>query len=436
MKPNRRHVVGAGLGLTCSTAFAGSAQSLAKEAPARLARLGDDLARYEAFGGKRSGEPGDLAAADWISSRLVAAGFAVDRRPVPVPFFRATQSSIAVEDKEIEVAPQPIVIPTGSDGVSAPAILVRDNYDARGAKDKIAFLVLPFGRHAAIFSAEILPLLTAAVEAGAKAIVIVPTGPTGLITGLNTRLEPMAPVPIALMAPRDLPVIAGAIAAGQQVKLTVTGKAERLSTCNLIATRKAGKHWLAFSTPRSGWYSCAGERGPGTAIFLDMCSWAAKRFPKLSLFAINSGGHELDFVGMHQALKEGPPPADTLIWTHLGAGLATRDLLELGVNSVGLLPTADPQRVMMASQPLMDGATKAFRGVSGFERPIPAIAGAGELSGIIKLGYEKAFAGLGVHRWCHTADDTLDKVDAGLLLPVLDAHKALVEQVVRDAGLA
>jgi len=441
MKTSRRQVIGVGLSLPFAATLAGRGQAVAKEtasdehAAAQGARIGDDLAKYASFGIMRSGKPGDLGAAKWISGRLSAAGFAVDRLPVPVPYFDATKSAVTVGDQAIEVAPQPVVVSTGPNGISSHAVLVRDKYDARHAKDRIAFVVLPFGRHAAIFSPAILSLLNAAVDAGAKAVVMVTTGPTGLVTALNTRLKPMAPVPIALMAPRDLPVIARAIADGRRVTLTVAGAAQKLETTSLVATRKAGKHWLAFSTPRSGWYTCVGERGPGTAIFLEMCAWAAKRFPKLSLFAINSGGHELDFVGMHAALKKGPPPTDTLIWTHLGAGLATRDLLEIGARKITMLPTADPERVMMASRPLMENVTKAFNGISGYERPIPAISGAGDLSTIIGLGYEKAFAGLGVHRWCHTPEDSLDKVDARLVLPVLEAHKAVVEQVVREAGL-
>ena len=441
MKTSRRQLLGAGLGLPFAAALAGRGDAAANEtssdefAAARTARLADELTKYASFGLMRSGTPGDLGAAKWISERLSGAGFAVEGLPVPVPYFEAAKSVVTVGGQELEVAPQPVVVPTGANGIRSQAVLVRDEFDARHAKDRIAFAVLPFGRHAAISSPGVLSLLNAALHAGAKAVVIVTTGPTGLIVGLNTKLKPIASVPVALMAPRDLPVIARAIAEKKDVTLTVTGEARQLQTTSLIATRKAGKRWLAFSTPRSGWYNCVGERAPGTAIFLEMCDWAAKRFPALSLFAINSGGHELDFVGMHMALEKGPPPGDTIVWTHLGAGLATRDLLEIGGRPISMLPTADPERVMMASTPLMDSVTMAFDGISGYERPIPAISGAGELSSIIDLGYEKAFAGLGIHRWCHTPEDLLDTVDAGLILPVLDAHKAVVEQAVRESGL-
>ena len=127
------------------------------------------------------------------------------------------------------------------------------------------------------------------------------------------------------------------------------------------------------------------------------------------------------------------PPDRTQVWTHLGAGLATRDLLTLGVRTIGLLPTADPQRVLMTSETLLEPGRRAFAGLSGLERPIPTVGGAGELSSIIDLGYRRAFAVLGVHRWCHTVEDTLDKTDPDLLMPVVDAHKALIATTVARA---
>lgn len=428
--PSRRDVIGGTIGLATAASVARAGPVFAAPDRGLLERLDADLRRHASFGDKLSGSPGDLATAEWIGSRLKESGFAVDRMDFPVPTFAPAVARIQLGDTSIEVAPQPIVVPTPANGIRAQAALVRDMFEARGAAGCIAFIVLPFDRHAAIFSATIQPLLDATARSGPKAIVIVTTGPTGLITALNTKLQPMAPVPIALMAPRDLPAIAAAVAANRPVTLTVTGKSGTGMSCNMIATRRAGPKWLAFSTPRSGWYSCVGERGPGTAAFLELCRWAAVRYPRHSLFAINSGGHELDFIGTHHALSAGPPPGDTLIWTHFGAGLATRDRLDLGVNTLGMMATADPQRVMMVSPALMDDARRVFRGLAGYEMPVEVIGGAGELSTIIKQGYVRAFAGLGVHRWCHTVDDTLERVDAGLLLPVVEAHRALVELTI------
>ena len=40
------------------------------------------------------------------------------------------------------------------------------------------------------------------------------------------------------------------------------------------------------------------------------------------------------------------------------------------------------------------------------------------------------FAVIGVHRWFHTPGDTLDCVNADLLVPVLEAHRRTIELAV------
>lgn len=431
---SRRDLLQGSVGLAGAAALATMVPAARADAstnvPTLQARLRADMESYAAFGDKVSGSRGDIASAKWIGKCLSEAGFAVDQVDFPVPVFETQVAELRVGDRRISVAPQPIVVQTPSKGITAQAVLVRDGFEARNVSGRIAVIVLPYGRHAAIFSGEVKPLLDEVVKHSPAAIVIVTTGPTGRIIALNTRLKPMAPVPIALMAPRDLPVLSEAVVARRPVNLFVSGRSGTGTSCNIIARRIAGPKWLAFSTPRSGWGICAGERGPGTAAFLELCRWAAIRYPDHSLFAINSGGHELDFVGTHHSLAEGPPAAQTRIWTHLGAGLATRDAFEVLGRNHELLSCSDPQRVMMVSPELLDDATRAFQGLAGYEKPIRVVGGAGELSSIIDRGYTKAFAGLGIHRWCHVEDDTIDKVDAALLEPVVEAHRAVIEAVV------
>ena len=330
------------------------------------------------------------------------------------------------------IKPQPVVVPTSSEGVSAKACIIRKPYQAKGAAGRIAFLVPPFGRHASIGSAEIKPLVTAAVANKAQAIVIVPEGPTGGIVGLNivAGLEPVANIPIAVLAPKDFALIEEELSDDKVATLIMDGVSRPVESRNVIARRKAGSKWIVFTTPRTGWFDAAAERGTGTAVFLGLCRWAVGAFPQHSLLAINSGGHELSFSGMHRAMRIVPPPDAVDGWVHAGAGLATRDRLMLGNRVLGLLPTADPQRVLMCPRDVVPLAKAAFKGLSGLEEPIVPVTGAGELSGMIDAGYSRIFAGLGVHAWFHTADDTLDKTDAGLLAPVLMAHMRLLQSLV------
>jgi hypothetical protein len=392
-------------------------------------RLQADLEAYAAFGSKLSGSTGDRESARWVGERLENAGFDVQLSNFDVPTFAPDVAELRVDKTSLPVAPQPIVVTTPQKGIEAPLCLVRDPVEASMANGKIAVLVLPYARHAALFRGSPGTFLDAVIPHDPAAIIIVTTGPTGKIIALNAKLEPAARVPIALLAPDDLPSVIDAAAAGRSATLTLTGTSAVGQSSNVVASRRAGPKWLAFSTPRSGWGICAGERGPGIAAFLELCEWASVRFPSHSLFAICTGGHELDFIGTHQAMNGAPPAPDTMVWTHLGAGLATRDAFEVLGRRNELLSSADPQRSMMCSPALLQQVRRAFRGQAGYENPIEVVGGAGELSSIVDRGYVNAFAGLGIHRWCHVADDTIEKVDAGLLLPVVEGHRAVIEAV-------
>jgi hypothetical protein len=172
------------------------------------------------------------------------------------------------------------------------------------------------------------------------------------------------------------------------------------------------------------------ERGTGTAAFLELTDWAASRFPELSVFAMNTGGHEYMFAGSHRVLDRAPPPQQTLAWAHIGATLAARDAEERGGELV-MLDTADPQRTLMTTNAARAAARQAFRGLGGsLAEPVAVVRQAGELSTFTDLGYEKAFAVLGVHRWFHTTLDTIERVDARLLTPVVRAHQRAIELLV------
>jgi hypothetical protein len=54
------------------------------------------------------------------------------------------------------------------------------------------------------------------------------------------------------------------------------------------------------------------------------------------------------------------------------------------------------------------------------------------LSAITDLGYSHAFTALGQSRWFHTPQDTLDKLDPALLLPVVEAHLAALDAGIRS----
>jgi hypothetical protein len=401
-------------------------------------RLEADLARHAGFGEKFSGGDGDNATAAWISGRLRDAGYRISESEFDAPFFvpRAAQLSAGAASAPV-VAQAPVVV-TGPRGVVAPLALVEEGDvvaeggvgDVRG---RIALFVTPFARHAALFPERgIGRTVVAAAEAGAAAVVIVTSGPSGEAVALNAPETPFVPVPTAVLAPKAAAPLVAAARAGAEGTLVVDGEATHRPSKNIVARLERGARWIAISTPRSGWYGCVGERGTGTAAFLEMAVWARERFPGLSVFLMNTGGHEYFFAGSHRVIGEAPPPDQTLGWVHLGASLAVRDA-EVRDGSLVMLDTPDPQRSLMATELALSAAAEAFGGLVGYENPGPVRPSAGELSAFTDRGYRRAFAAIGVHRWFHTRLDTLERVDARHLAPVVVAHERALELIVAGA---
>jgi hypothetical protein len=398
-----------------------------------VARIRADLERHAAFGDKFSGGPGDLATATWIAGRLRRAGYRVDESEFPAPFFVKRAARLTAGSVGVDVVPQAPVVTTGSRGVVAPLSLIEGAVG--DVRDRIALIVLPFGRHAALFRDRgIGRTVSDAARAGAKAVVIVTTGPTGEAIALNSPEEPFVSIPAAVLAPKHAPRLVEAAKAGAQATLVIDGDAVHRPSRNIVARVERGSRWIVLSTPRSGWYGCVGERGTGTAAFLELAEWAVRRFPTLSIFATNTGGHEYFFAGSHRILDQAPPPSATVVWTHVGASLAVRDAREVD-GRLEMLDTADPQRSLMATDAARAAAAEAFTGLTGLATPTRVQPGAGELSTFTDRGYTTAFAVIGVHRWFHTVEDTLERVDARLVAPVLLAHQRAIELLARSTEL-
>jgi hypothetical protein len=393
------------------------------------ARIQADLERHASFGSKRSASPGDLKTAEWIAERLRTCGYKVAAHDFPAPFLVERSVRLSTEGMSLSLYPQTPAATTIAKGVIGRLALIRTTADAANTKGKIAFLVLNSARHAALGkgNAGIGGTIQAAAAAGALGVVIVTTGPSGEAILLNAPEEQVMPVPVAIMAPKNARPFQAAAAAGAEATFILDGDATHRNSTNLIGRLERGPRWIVISTPRSGWFDCVGERGTGTAVFLELAAWAVDRFPNHSIHLVNAGAHEYYFAGSHKVMDLAPPPQSTDMWAHIGATVAARDADESGP-TLRMLDTADPQRSVMATTNLNAAVAEGFRGIRELERAQPVRADAGELSVFTDRGYSRCFAVLGLHRWLHTIADTLERVDARLVTPVLDAHKRTIER--------
>ena len=405
-------------------AGAASAQAAAADA------IAADLSAYIGFGNKRSGGAGDSACGHWLAAELERAGFAVDKLPISVPWFEGEDCEIALGDARAPLHPQPIVIPTPGEGVTGPLVRV----DAHGKADAplagaIALVDLPYGRWSSALAKPVRAPVDAAFAGGAKAAVIVTNGPTGQVIALNADgRTPMFAGPVSLLAPAEAAPFLDAAMRREPARVTLTGRGGRRAAFNLIGRLDRGKgRWIVVSTPRSGWFGCAGERGGGIAAWLDLARAAPALLPDHDLAFLCNSGHEYENLGAGEALKAAAPePAETHFWLHLGANVAARDWHE-GLFGLAPLAGVDSQRYLVVSPPLLPAARRLFAGLAGLESPYPSERlSAGELTAIIAAGYPSVAGVFGLHRYHHVAGDDARCVDPAAVAATAAAFRQLL----------
>ena len=398
------------------------------------AMVAADLDKYVGFGSKQAGGAGDIACGNWLAAELDGLGFKVERQEVATPFFEPARSELLCGDAKAPLWPQPIVVQTASEGIIGPLVRV----DAAGRAEKpldgaIALVDLPFARWSSALAKPIREPIAAAFAAGAKAAVAITNGPTGKIIALNADgRAPMFGGPVALLAPENAAPFLAAAMRRASATMIVRGTGGRRPAFNFVGRIDRGKpRWLVVSTPRSGWYGCAGERGPGVAAWLWLARWAQQTVQGYNLAFVCNTAHEYEYLGASEALKTfTPKPADTHFWLHLGANVAARDWHE-GVGQWRPLPSVDTQRYLSLSASLLPLAREVFAGHPGLEAPYSSdTLTAGELTEIIAAGYAPAAGVFGIHRYHHVAEDDARCVSAASVASTAAAFQSLIEKLI------
>lgn len=394
--------------------LAGSAAALAAcaTAPDQTPTLAGDLAAYADFGPKWAGGQGDNACGAWIENRLAQAGFDVGRQVVAANDVASIGASLQLGPRSVRLALHDAGRAPGGNSIAAPVVVwTPAASDLEQARSAIVIAHLNSRRWSSALQNEIRGTIARAAAAGAQALVLVTHGPTGELIRLNRPLD-AGELAVLLMAPRDwneiarapLPTRASIVvgrAPNQQDAFNVVGRIER-----------QGARFVVVSTPRSGWGVCAGERGPGVAVFLALAQWAQRNLSRHSLVFACTSAHEFEGAGADAFLEHGAlEPEETELWLHLGAGFAARDWHEAG-GRLSPLPSPDPQRFLLASEPLIASVRGCFSGAPGLEAPYPASTeAAGELGQIVTAGYSNVVGLLGAHRFHHTASDDMRCVE-------------------------
>jgi hypothetical protein len=393
------------------------------------AKLYEDVISYYNLGEHRTASDADQRTSQWLAGELRGAGLHTTFQTFGLRQFFLRQSRLSIGNKPIKCFPLWYPRSTGSSPINAALAVQGKSAGGQALQGKIAVVKFPF--EASALASEVREVILAAAQSGASAVVAITKGPSKEIIALNTPAgaEPW-PVPVVLVGERDESVVMPAAGSGERASLLLDGNDDRDAHArNVIAKLDRGKDLIVVSTPQSGWFRCAAERGPGIALFLGLARWASRRPSGSSFLFVSTSGHELGGLGMRAFQKElAPPPSRVLCWLHLGAGIAAYSWEE-SATGWNRLREPDSRRYLMTSPELVPLLTTTFAGLSGLT-PTTGRA-VGEFEFMIKAGY-RTFGIAAGHRFHHTPADSPEMTGPEILEPVGRALVNTIEAIESD----
>lgn len=429
---NRRHILAGGALATAALPVIAAAPTKGQEGDS-VQELMRDAEHYVSLGNKRSGGLGDMATGEWLESELQKLGFRCTRHPIDVPWFEAEAAHLSIGEDQIPVLPLGIPMQTPPQGLTGGLLLPGGPATIPGAsaplidtEGSIALAFLPYARWSSALTPVVGETVAACRRAGACAVLLVTTGPTGKAIMLNADgAKPMFDIPVAAIAPEDAMKIV--TRQGEQARLVLHGSGGRRPAFNLVAQRgRTDAPQVIISSPRSGWFTCGAERGPGVAVWLDLARHIAHD-NRLDVTFLSTSGHEYENLGAEHVIDQAMPAPDrTRLWLHLGAGFAARDWHEFGTK-LAPLPGVDAQRFLSVSDSLLTRCRTLFAGQPGLEAPYAtSVLLGGELKTIAARGYRTIVGLFGAHRFHHVESDGVNCIHPEAMARAVQSLRQLI----------
>jgi hypothetical protein len=362
---------------------------------------------YEQMGDHRTGRDADDAATQWMIEELHKVGVEAEAQTWRFPRVEIHDASIRFGGWDIPALPTFDCAFTDHRGVSG--LLRRDSGPG--------IVVWEFeADEPERMAAGVYTSFELARSDGASGIVMVMGDPDGypVVRNAEQPLDPIA-LPVLQVAPIDAGPLLDAI--GSEATMIVDGGRVDAPADNVIAAipgTDPNAAPVVLMTPRSGWYTCAAERGGGIAIWLEIAARIAANPGQRTLNLVASSGHELHHLGLdHYISKLGDDAAQVHCWMHLGASIGAR-------NGNPAYAASDDELFEVATNALL------AQGIERHAFPV-GNAGFGEARNVGEIG-GRFVSFLGGHPYFHSPRDTYDRcVDPESLA----GHTNAAEQIVR-----
>ncbi len=383
--------------------------------PRSAESLDADIRTYDKLGVHRTASVADHRTTAWLGRHMRALGYRVTTHPFAAERFEVDRAILTVQGRAARLAPQE-PMPIERLAVEAPLRPLADG--PGGLRGAITYADFPYRRDASLANAVYADLIARAAAAGAVALIAVTRGPTGQVIIFNVPNDGRpTPLPVFLLEPRDERLLRQSGAA----RLDLVARRRAGTAYNTLAQLDRGGPRLIVSTPQSGWTHCAGERGPGVALWRALAQMVARSPRPISALFIATSGHEAAHSGLESLLRSERAllARPFAAWIHLGANLATYDY-QRDVEPLQLLPTPNPDRGVAASAQLLPLVREAFAGVPAMPVGEARVGAAfGEARTILGAGFEPIIGLVGSGVFHHVEGDRAGVSTSGALVQPL-----------------
>ena len=367
----------------------------------RLNRIARVIAEYESQGYHRTATEVDRLSADWLTSQIRDAGLPSLRETFPVDRVDPIDAHVELDRRTIEG------LPLFDGGFT----------DRAGVRGPIGLI----GSDASIGLVEVVPNATAAIREARlsgrlRAIVAVTRGTRPGLCPSNAEsfLQPFGP-PVVQVSSIAGEMLARAASSRSDVRVVASVKRTAARADNIVASVEGADRAappIVVMTPRSGWWTCASERGGGLACWLEVLR-AIKANPlrRTALF-VASTGHEIGYRGIEVFIERRPGLAQAAAWLHFGANIGA---------------ATDPSNMLQASDEAMDRVMTEAMTASGLsvDRRAPRSAVPAGEAGVVSKAGGRFFSIIGRSALFHNPDDRGPQaVDVGAVAAFADAFTA------------
>jgi hypothetical protein len=187
-----------------------------------------------------------------------------------------------------------------------------------------------------------------------------------------------------------------------------------------IAGRDPSLPPLVVMTPRSGWYTCASERGGGIACWIELMRVLRESNPARGVLFVASSGHELGHLGINAFVEKRPGiVARSVGWMHFGANIGA---------------ATDPGNTVQSSDDASESRlTRAMAAVSlSVDRRVPRGTVPGGEAEVVHRGGGKYVSVIGRNGLFHNpADRGAAVVDAAAVARFVEAFVSVASAQIR-----